>query len=330
MSNNGHCPLCKNTNYRVFVDRNMERNVNRLSVRCVHESKGCTWNGSLSNLSHHIDLMKGDCEYITVSCTYCGQELSLNKLSDHKVDCPRRPFSCKFCNYQGIYEDMPSVHWPTCDGYPIPCPNECGQMDMPRRDISRHLEEECPKRPIECDFKFAGCHATYPRSNTKDHESNFAHDHLVMLGKLIKNLMTQQEATPSGHTLEEVQKLLAERDNEVMELRHQVNNRDNTISDLEKTVCSLKEDYEEIKSELTRLRSNILIPPYSFVVTRFTELRANGRQWFSRPFYTHPQVLCALCKFIGLLFLLFLSILYLSLFSLGISYVYQYGLQWFR
>ena len=288
MSNHGYCPLCKNEKYHVFVDRKIERLVNSLRVKCPNNGDGCGWEGPLGQVGTHTDLNKGDCEHVGVHCPFCEMEMSLNHLYKHKVDCPRRPHSCKFCSFKGRYDDMPS-HWPMCDGYPVPCPNECGRMDMPRRDLPAHLRE-CPRRLVECEFKFAGCHVTYPQADARLHEENSAHQHLLLMSKMVKDLATSREATPTtGPTHNELESRLEEKDKEIFQLKEQVQSQNEELQHLCSNFSVLQDSHDELKRDLQRVRSHVFTPPFPFTVHHFTDLRSSGKQWFSSPFYTHPQ-----------------------------------------
>ncbi|XP_011407980.2 PREDICTED: TNF receptor-associated factor 4-like [Amphimedon queenslandica] len=281
------CPLCKKEHYSVFIHRNIERSINRLQVKCPNNADGCVWVGPLVDVATHVDLNKGDCDFVRCLCPFCEEEFSLNTLYTHKTDeCPRRPYSCKFCSFKSAYEDMPS-HWPLCDGYPAPCPNDCGSMDMPRRDIPQHLEV-CPRKIIECDFKFLGCDSTYPLSDARVHEESSAHFHMSLMGRMVRELMNR-EATPTGPTHEDLEGRLEEKDRELSLLREQVQVQGKELGELRSLVSTLEESQAKLAKDLQKVRSHVVTPPFHFTVYKFSELRSSGKQWFSSPFYTHPQ-----------------------------------------
>lgn len=43
-----------------------------------------------------------------------------------------------------------------CGQNPKLCDNKCGKL-VPSIKMRRHLNEECPKRKIECEFSAVGC-----------------------------------------------------------------------------------------------------------------------------------------------------------------------------
>lgn len=53
---------------------------------------------------------------------------------------------CPYCkDYTATFEEVRDLHWPQCLLYPIMCPNDC-RCYVPRKDVMRHLREECEVR----------------------------------------------------------------------------------------------------------------------------------------------------------------------------------------
>lgn len=271
-----------------MVNRIQERKVSALTLRCPQFENGCPWTGVLSSLPDHMDPSKGDCQYVLVFCPYnCGEEIALSSLENHKTNhCSRRPYACKFCSYKGIYEDLPNRHWTVCEGYPVPCPNECGVNDMPRKELPNHLKI-CMKRRVECKFKFVGCNAICNVSDFEKHLREETHLHLALVTDLVKNLMLQQQSMNKTFVEREFEKRLETKEKEINILKHQLSSREEEITRLKKQVGSLQEDSDDIKLEMARLKSSVSTMPYNFTVHHFNELKRSSKQWFSQPFYTH-------------------------------------------
>lgn len=45
----------------------------------------------------------------------------------------------------------PQGHFSTCAFNVIPCPNRCS-VKLTRRDLPDHLQHDCPKRKVKCEF----------------------------------------------------------------------------------------------------------------------------------------------------------------------------------
>lgn len=46
---------------------------------------------------------------------------------------------------------FPQSHFSTCAFNVIPCPNRCS-VKLTRRDLPEHLQHDCPKRKVKCEF----------------------------------------------------------------------------------------------------------------------------------------------------------------------------------
>ena len=50
----GACPLCKEPQFNTTLDKGFRRQVNQLRVFCLHEDRGCGWQGELSAFDRHV------------------------------------------------------------------------------------------------------------------------------------------------------------------------------------------------------------------------------------------------------------------------------------
>ena len=64
------CPLCKEQDFQMFIDRSTERKISSLRVYCLKKSQGCRWEGELGSLDHHVDPKEGDCVFVEVECEF--------------------------------------------------------------------------------------------------------------------------------------------------------------------------------------------------------------------------------------------------------------------
>ena len=87
------CPLCKQQ-FTSLVDRNDQRRVLNLKVRCSRKKDGCEWTGELRHLSDHE---RDECACMLVECQFhCGERVPRSQLAEHEQDeCPQRPMDVK-------------------------------------------------------------------------------------------------------------------------------------------------------------------------------------------------------------------------------------------
>lgn len=120
------CPHCRaeGRDFQHIPDKKAKREVNDLQVRCSNKKEGCSWVGKLVDLKKHLDSENG-CEFVEVECPY-------------KCGC-FRPNS----TVGQIVSD-------TCR--PIPRPRIFTISTFQRKHLSKHIREECPKRPSTCEY----------------------------------------------------------------------------------------------------------------------------------------------------------------------------------
>lgn len=270
-----------------MVNRQTERQVNALNIKCPQSGMGCEWVGHLGSLISHMHTGKGGCQYLMVPCPNCNAILPLNSLDEHKAnDCPKRPYTCKFCYYEGIYDDMPTTHWPVCGGYPVSCPNKCQQCDMPRRDLQAHILE-CTSRVTGCDFEYAGCDIKLSQDEREVHMQDSVLNHLALVSKLIKHLVEQQATDKNRAEIALV--TVKNNENEIICLKKDLDAKEKHIDHFTQQVTQFQEQCDDLKLEMAVIKSTLYQPPFHFTLENFSSLSGSQEQWFSIPFYTHKQ-----------------------------------------
>ena len=148
--------------------------------------------GELGDLDKHLKLgsVDGKCDFVAVECPLkCRKRIQRRYLAKHKSnECSKRPFSCKYCDYQATHEKVVNDHWPKCQRYPEVCPNGCSTDEIERQFLQRHLKEECPLQEVECDFSYAGCNKKTTRQSMQKHLDESKDEHLKMMTEKCKKL----------------------------------------------------------------------------------------------------------------------------------------------
>ena len=188
------CPVCREENLTAMKDKSVKRKALSLKVRCPHKAEGCEWEGELRSLEQHLNTNSsaGECRYVDVDCPYaCGERVQRRSLEEHKSQrCPLRPFTCQYCNHKATHQEVTKEHWPVCEKYPLPCPNECGEEEIERQHLKGHFEQTCPLQVIKCDFSYAGCGAQLQRRLMSAHMKEGMGAHLSLLSLVVPNLQT--------------------------------------------------------------------------------------------------------------------------------------------
>ena len=269
------CPLCNSQSFTTMLDKHFGRKVNDLQVWCQHRKMGCPWQGSISSLRRHVDSKSGDCKFMKIDCPYfCSTPVYLSELELHKTMCPNRPHICKFCGYSSTYDNMRAKHWSVCDNYPLPCPNNCGQFDIPRRDLHMHLQE-CMENHDKCEFAYAGCSAHMKRGDMAEHLASNLQEHLNLVSRYFLQ-------APKHRSLVKEES----KDDAISFLQSKLKETQDEVTMLRAKVEYLEDEIDDVKTDCLHLRSFVFVPPFEFIMTEFRRHMMNKEQWLSPSFYS--------------------------------------------
>ena len=247
------CPVCREGNLTAVKDKFHRRKVLSLKVRCPHKAEGCEWQGELRGLEQHLNTNSsvGECQYVDVDCPCaCGERVQRRRLKKHQSKrCPLRPFACQYCNHKATHQEVTKEHWPVCEKYPLPCPNECGEEEIERQHLKGHLEQTCPLEVIQCEFSYAGCGAQLQRRLMSAHMKESMGAHLSLLSVVaqeMQNMVQLQQA------------------------------------------YQIKQQGDQIKQMANRIKQlENPVPTVDIVIDDFERRKKSSDEWLSAPFYTH-------------------------------------------
>ena len=253
------CPCCKTVAFATFEDKRLKRSLHMFRILCTNKQQGCQWKGELGQLDNHLnynptkDKQLQGCQFSKVECLYCSESFLRSDIQTHQSNqCPRRPFSCQYCeDLDSSYEDVTTNHWPVCGYYPLPCPKKCGES-IQRQNIESHISNDCPLTIIDCGFQHVGCEVRLSRKDMPAHlqESMVRHMslHALSYKRVVANVVRLEEEN----------------------------------KELKKQVARLTQDLQMY---------NISTPtcPVEFTMTNFKQKIEDKEEWRSPPFYTHQN-----------------------------------------
>ena len=252
------CPMCKEPDLTLVVDKFYKRKINELNVRCPHKGSGCDWVGELGKFEHHVS------------------------------SCPKRPWECEHCDFKATYE-VYGDHVPLCTKYPIPCPNQCEIVTVPRSNLEKHLSE-CPLQLVECEFSQAGCTEKVPRRDLVSHVRENVQQHLLSMSLL--NLTLTRELREK---MEEKDGQIAELQEELKRQGKEIEQRDiDHEAHLQLVEKRVQEQGQQLQDQMHHLRADVLsaalhtvTSTHEFSMTGFN--LAKRETWNSEPFYSHER-----------------------------------------
>ena len=183
------CPLCNSSFSLSVPNPSVQRAINSLQVYCSFREVGCEWEGELGALAEHLnDDIKSDsykstgCLFLQLKCCYCGEEFNRRCVLEHEENkCMKRPYKCDTCNeFESTYEGVTTEHISVCPCGLVPCPNDCGVVEIQRQSVADHLATVCPLEMVSCSFSYAGCEEKLPRKDVAAHISDSLAVHMLL------------------------------------------------------------------------------------------------------------------------------------------------------
>ena len=298
------CPLCRNKNLTAMKDKFHERKVMSLKVRCPHKAEGCEWEGELGSLERHLNTNSsaraGECGYVDVVCPYaCGERVQRRSLEEHKSQrCPLRPFTCQYCNYRATHLKATNEHWPVCEKYPLPCPNDCGAKEIKRQLLKGHLEQFCPLEKIECEFSYAGCGARLQRRFVSAHMKEGMEAHLSLVAQVSKKVpQLEKTVQQQAGQIKQQGDQIKQQTDQIKQQRDQVKQQADQIKQLgdliRKDWVYIKQDRDQIKRQGDQIKQQgdqicaLMKLQLDITMNKFEKHRKKGDMWYSPPFYSH-------------------------------------------
>ncbi len=292
------CPHCRARGgaFNHFLDKKLKREILELKIQCIHKTKGCEWKGELQNLDNHINSNSG-CGFVEVECpngpkypTFLFDFITIidiplcpkiirKDLNEHmNIKCDLRSVICTHCNEKQQYFYLLEDHYKVCTQYPLPCPNKCGTINIPRKDLHTH-RSKCPLEPVTCPFAEAGCTVELVRNQLDKHMTDNQQSHLLQLMADYVKAKTALSITQGR--LESMQEGLSR---ELQSIR--------VTEDLEPTLKSIQTNLGSSQNKISRDGEEhglqFSVPPESFF--------KDNKEWYSPAFYVKKLKVCVRAK----------------------------------
>ena len=182
----GTCAMCRSTKrqqYKLYKNKQVERDVLGLQIFCINKEKGCKWQGEVNNIiKGHLERGCIDgCQFEDVKCSNgCGEMVQRRHFTFHiKNECPHRIVRCPHCQLDGKQLLIHGKHLEECPKLSMPCPNNCTAENICRNKMERHLNQ-CPLQKVKCTYCSVGCTEMMARNDQSAHDKNNLEKHLAL------------------------------------------------------------------------------------------------------------------------------------------------------
>jgi len=299
------CPVCRDSQFPVVQNKQIDRAVRSLHVYCINEKEGCKWQGEINDIAtHHLN----HCEYARVMCENngCKSIVQRQLLENHmQEDCPYRDANCQHCHLKGSHCFIVDKHQDECPKFPLPCPNGCEVGTITREDLDKH-REICPLEMITCEYHDMGCEVKISRKDVQDHNRENVEEHLCMvkceLASTKKELMqAHKDAKATDKKLDDLQKKFQEQiDN--METQRQENIKRFEMQ-LYNSLYQLQKNCNPWTLKLDTLAamtaSGDQVVPVVLKMMNFSKVKREKEWWSSDHFYSLNKE-CKMCLLVCL------------------------------
>ncbi|XP_068688043.1 TNF receptor-associated factor 4-like isoform X2 [Montipora foliosa] len=140
------------------------------------------------------------------------------KILDYQVKCPSENDSCQWIGELRNIE----AHKNSCPFVPVSCTNELCEVSMLQSELQHHLDMECPRRLITCQYcqqNYVWCDEEVPRSALERHLQASMETHLSFACQRLQEL--QNKLVITDKRFEELEAELV-RNNDLEELRKSI------------------------------------------------------------------------------------------------------------
>ena len=283
---NSPCIQCGAISYFSYGNKSLKSKIESIRVHCPNYDKGCVWIGSLRNVTEHCCLSEitdnsgNYCRFVRekdaeLKCPHCSQSFSsTSKLQRHtEIICDLRPFTCQYCNkYSSSFRDVMKNHRSMCTLAPKSCPNKCGECVL-QVDLENHMQNDCSKKNIRCEFAPLGCQELIPRSDYLRHSEKGAVHHLNLVVRKLGEMAVTE----------------AKMKEEMAKLKEQCQHLERKVRELEEKSQAEESTYSIVPishQKYLRAPENVLA---EFTMKNVSKLKKENSTWSSPPFYTSQK-----------------------------------------
>ena len=172
--------MCRKESFNAFAQREADRQIKALKVYCPNMKDGCGWTGELASIVGHKPHQK--CR----RCDKCNDIIHYSDTSSHlPTNCP---CYCPHCDVTTDREVISSEHKEKCHRFPLRCPNNCGQNNIPRDNMNNH-KKVCPLEMVLCKYQ---CGARIVRNAVEKHNQEKLKEHIELTRGVLRKLEAKQ------------------------------------------------------------------------------------------------------------------------------------------
>ena len=170
--------MCRKESFSAFAHREADRQIKALKVNCPNVKDGCGWTGELASIVGHKPHQR--CR----KCDKCNDVIHYSNIH-LPTNCP---CYCPHCDTTADREVISSEHKEKCHRFPLRCPNNCGQNNIPQDSMNNH-KKVCPLEMVQCEYQ---CGARIVRNKVEKHNQEKLNEHIELTRGVLRKLEAKQ------------------------------------------------------------------------------------------------------------------------------------------
>lgn len=173
---NKPCPMCLSDSFNVMPEKQLQRKIKDLKVKCPQAKLGCDWKGEIRELTKHLE---ASCMHVEITCPLeCGRTFLRESLQKHQEDeCPKRTTELKFVSLVRKMEARLSCLEAKCSQQEDEISSLTEEMQQLKLDRDRQDEK---LKALESGFEIS----------STSHEAQFQQTLRAIEGELIRRCIS--------------------------------------------------------------------------------------------------------------------------------------------
>ena len=273
------CQYCHDTGEHQFIEGQHKEECPKLPLPCPNKC------GIAFILREDMEAHRRQCRLEVVKCLQkCGKQLERQCLMAHmETECSNRTVECPHCFILGPHNQITGPwHRKLCSKLPLPCPNRCDVVSVPREDMEAH-RKECPLEMIQCEYHSVGCDVRMARKDKETHDNEMVKEHLMMTKQGLSKLDDIQ------HELTDTKAQLAAAVKQTTNLTTALMNMNTRLLGFNAENFLNKIRSVHLDSMATAFKCGNQVCPVTIKMSEYSIYKEDEVEWYSHSFYAHSK-----------------------------------------
>lgn len=185
--NKNKCSICNEPNITIQSENPHFLTLYLSKKMCTCKNEQCKKKFNIENILSHLK----ECPKELLLCKYdCGNKILRENLSSHEKKCEYRPYTCTMCGKDvNKFKYLENHLEKECDKNFIKC--EFCKENILKKNIENHLNFNCTKSDKKCMFSIIGCEEKIAPNENEQHLEKFKLKHIELLAQFLMEINTK-------------------------------------------------------------------------------------------------------------------------------------------